>query len=155
MDSEKRCWSCGSKEHFATSCPRTEESKPRATRISSKPAKKNQGLRLLPLRSPKKRLRLGTVGVMTMKVLIDEANRMLQTLQQSEPKEKAVATKVSGSQMAQLQKQLDKIKKATLKPFRLSKLGHSNAKGLLDSGATHPLRARRKSEKSVTCRQWM
>ena len=72
----------------------------------------------------------GRGGEDTMKVLIDEANKMLQTLQQSEPKGKAIAAKLSGSQMDQLQKQLDEIKRATMKPFRLSKLGQSNAKGL-------------------------
>ena len=84
-------------------------------------------------------------GEDTMKVLIDEANRMLKTLQHSDPKEskeKYVSPKTTEDKMTQLQKQLDELKKATMRPFRLSRLGCSKACGLLDSGATHPLRAR-------------
>ena len=82
-----------------------------------------------------------------MKVLIDEANRMLKSLQQADPKEKSVAPKVAEAKMAQLQKQLDDLKRASLKPFRLSKISRSAVYGLLDSGATHPLRPKRIRER--------
>ena len=82
-----------------------------------------------------------------MKVLIDEANRMLQSLQQSDPKEKTIAPKLQDDKMAQLQRQLDELKKASLRPFRLSRMACTKATGLLDSGATHPRRARRKGER--------
>ena len=81
-----------------------------------------------------------------MKVLIDEANRMLKSLQGADPKEKHVSPKVAEDKVTQLQKQLDELKKATMRPFRLSRMSTSRASGLLDSGATHPLRARRRGE---------
>ena len=34
LDSEKRCWTCGSKEHFAGQCPRSEDTKPKAAKAS-------------------------------------------------------------------------------------------------------------------------
>eukprot|EP00435_Cladocopium_sp_Y103_P012992 s3631_g3.t1 len=54
----------------------------------------------------------GGQGEDTMKVLIDEANRMLRSFQQSDPKVKAVATRVTENKMAHLQKQLHDLKKA-------------------------------------------
>ena len=62
-----------------------------------------------------------------MKVLIDEANRMLQSLQQSDPKEKTIAPKLQDDKMAQLQRQLDELKKASLRPFRLSRMACTKA----------------------------
>ena len=82
-----------------------------------------------------------------MKVLIDEANKMLKSLQQSDPKERTISPKVNDDEMMQLQRQLDELKKASLRPFRLSRMGCPRINGLLDSGATHPLRARRKGER--------
>eukprot|EP00435_Cladocopium_sp_Y103_P007943 s2934_g2.t1 len=86
-------------------------------------------------------------GEDTMKTLIDEANRMLRSLQQTDPKEKAVATRTNDDKMSQLQRQLDELKKAALRPFRLSKISCSASHGLLDRGATHPLRPKRKGER--------
>ena len=83
----------------------------------------------------------------TMKVLIDEANRMLRSLQETDPKEKAMVTKNNEDKMSQLQRQLDEMKRITLRPFRLSRVGCSSLSGLLDSGATHPLRPVRKNER--------
>ena len=62
-----------------------------------------------------------SAGEDSMKVLI--ANRMLQSLQQSEPKEKTITPKVQDDKMAQLQRQLDELKKAALRPFRFQGLG--------------------------------
>ena len=89
----------------------------------------------------------GEIGGDTMKVLIDEANRTLKSLQETDPREKTLGTKVSEAKMFQLRRQLDEMKKISLRPFRLSKIGHYHVNGLLDSGARHPLRPRRKGEK--------
>ena len=36
LDGERRCWTCGSREHMATNCNIGEEVKPRAAKIKSK-----------------------------------------------------------------------------------------------------------------------
>ena len=148
LDGQRRCWTCGSKGHLAPACNRSEEGKHRAAKMGAKPPEKDGKSSSSPPspekpeEPPESTDQVG--GDDTMKVLIDEANRMLKSLQQSDPKEKQVSPKED--KMAQLQKQLDELKKATMKPFRLSRMGCSKASGLLDSGATHPLRARRKGE---------
>ena len=78
---------------------------------------------------------------------------MLKSLQHNEPREKAVAAKLTESKVDQLQRQLDELKKASLKPFRISKICSATNKGLLDSGATHPLRARVKRGEPSTSSQ--
>ena len=80
-----------------------------------------------------------------MKVLLSEATRMLKTMEGSEASEKRAQARSREPSMVDLQRQLDTLK-ASMKPFRLSKLCEVNSLGLLDSGATHPLRARRKNE---------
>ena len=80
-----------------------------------------------------------------MKKLLDEANRMLKTMN-PEARQKKVTGKTSEERLLGLQRQLDDLKAVALRPFRLSKLGHASMKGLLDSGATHALRPRRKGE---------
>ena len=53
---------------------------------------------------------------------------------------------MKSGQLQDLQRQLEMLKKASLKPFRISRMGTSSKKGLLDSGATHPLREKKKYE---------
>ena len=65
-----------------------------------------------------------------MKGLLEEANRML----------KGMSTKsAEEDRLAAMQRQLDGLK---MRVFRLTKLSTGPAQGLLDSGATNPLRGR-------------
>ena len=152
-DGERRCWACGAKDHMANNCKRglnaPEETKPRVSKVASKSVEK-EGRSSSSTSSPEKPEEQNAEsekGDDTMKVLIDEANRMLRSLQETDPKEKTMVTKNSEDKMSQLQKQLDEMKKITLRPFRLSRVGCSSLSGLLDSGATHPLRPAKKNEK--------
>ena len=152
LDGQRRCWTCGSKAHLAPACPRAEETKPRAAKIGTKnverdaKATSSTSTSEKPEEPPESTDQTGG-GEDTMKVLIDEANKMLKSLHQSDPKERTISPKVNEDKMMQLQRQLDELKKASLRPFRLSRMGCSRINGLLDSGATHPLRARRKGER--------
>ena len=153
-DDQKRCWSCGSKEHMAPSCPRAESAKPKVAKVQPKTNDKDSAststatatVMEKPEPPAESKSPAEGAGEDTMKTLIDEANRMLRSLQ-TDPKEKAVSTRVNEEKMAQLQKQLDDLKKAALRPFRLSKISCSASHGLLDSGATHPLRPKRQGER--------
>ena len=152
-DGERRCWACGAKDHMANNCKRglntSEETKPRVSKVASKPVEK-EGRSSSSISSPEKTEEQSAdaeKGDDTMKVLIDEANRMLRSLQEIDPKEKVMVTKNVEDKMSQLQRHFDEMKKITLRPFRLSRVGCSSLSGLLDSGATHPLRPVRKNEK--------
>ena len=150
LDEEKRCWTCGSREHFAGKCPR-DETKPKAAKATTKNQEKEKPS---PGSKEDRKSEAGEDGEGpvedTMKLLLDEANRMLKNMESSEATEKRskISSKESGVGDLQrnLQKQLETLK-ASMKPFRLSRMGGEGCKGLLDSGATHPLRPRKKNEK--------
>jgi len=71
---------------------------------------------------------------------------MLKSMSEGDVKEKRLAKEDPGLKIQSLQKQLDDLKKAAMRPFRISKICSATNKGLLDSGATHPLRAQHKGE---------
>ena len=80
----------------------------------------------------------------TMKQLLEEAHRMLKSMSVKEEE------KTSGKgpdRVDVLQKQLDDLKRASLRVFRLTRMEKkSTGWSLLDSGATHPLRPPHKHE---------
>ena len=146
MDGERRCWNCGSKDHLATQCSRGEEAKPakvsKANAKNERPKQEAKGSEEKPAEEDAKG---EEPQEDTMKKLLDEANRMLKTMG-PEAQQKRMTGRPSEDKILGLQRQLDDLKAAALRPFRLSKLGNTGLKGLLDSGATHALRPRRKGE---------
>ncbi|CAL1145464.1 unnamed protein product [Cladocopium goreaui] len=148
LDGERRCWTCGGKDHMATACPTTEESKPKAAKFGSKtPEKDVKSATTSPEKSEEQSEATGNGGEETMKSLLDEASRMLKSMNEGDVKEKRQKGEDAQERILGLQKQLDELKKASMRPFRISKLCPMVNKGLLDSGATHPLRAKRKGER--------
>ena len=150
LDQEKRCWNCGAKDHFAGSCPRSEATdvKPKASKAAAKSPEKDTKTTTPASEKVDDGDEGGEVSNgESMKNLLDEANKMLKTLQESDIREKRQVKENSEQRLQGLQKQLDELKKASLKPFRISKICHAGHGGLLDSGATHPLRPRRKGER--------
>ena len=134
---ERRCWACGSKEHFAGQCPRCGETKPKAAKANTKSPEKEKTQASSSKEDKKKEDK--------EEADCHEATKMLKTMEGNEAVEKRAKASRSEDKMELLQKQLEGLK-ASLKPFRLSKICDVSAKGLLDSGATHPLRARRPGE---------
>ena len=150
LDGERRCWSCGAKDHFASQCPRLPEDpkKARAAKVGTRESSRAGDCKGSTAASAG-----GSDGTPdspegedTMKSLMDEANRMLKSLGKEEVMEKAGRVHTPEDRLAGLQRQLDELRGASLRPFRISKVGCSSGKGLLDSGATHPLRAKRPGE---------
>ena len=143
LDDQRRCWTCGAKEHMANVCPRpdgrTEDySKKEAkgygkgkeakgvSKIQKKEEAKGDGSAMDGEKSSE-----GGSDAEVMRGLLEEANKML----------KGLSTKPAESDRLELmQKQLDELKK--MKVLRLTRLSTGPAQGLLDSGATNPLRGR-------------
>ncbi len=177
MDDQKRCWTCGSKDHFSTTCPRKEGGERQREGEKDSPDRKGgdggKGA-MRTARSLRKEEETGNNpkdgGEQTqssaptankeevaegkteaMKELLQEANKMLRMLH----KEKDVAEeRRSGSKegrLDRLQQQLDDLK--TLKVFKVAKIQHGSGDGLLDSGATHALRGKRPGEDTSTYRE--
>ena len=155
LDDKKRCWNCGSTQHFAPACNRPKEatgdktakggegkgwsSRPmtKAARKEDSPKKEEQ--------SVKEETQEGvTASTETMKGLLEEANKMLKNMamKNQEDEEKSKDVKLQA-----MQAQLDELKK--MKVLRLSRIAKEEAKyGLLDSGATHAMRGKKKAEKT-------
>ena len=91
---------------MANNCKRglntSEETKPRVSKVASKPVEK-EGRSSSSTSSPEKTEEQSAEaekGDDTMKVLIDEANRMLRSLQETDPKEKVMVTKNAEDKMS-------------------------------------------------------
>eukprot|EP00435_Cladocopium_sp_Y103_P033016 s3094_g8.t1 len=147
LDLEKRCWTCGGKSHVSTQCPTLEDQKPKAAKM----AKTGKDPKTAASSSEKveESSEVESVGEDSMKLLLDEASKVLKSMNEGDAnvKEKRQNIKDPDQKIQGLQRQLDELRKATMRPFRISKLSPSASKGLLDSGATHPLRAKRQGER--------
>ena len=138
LDDQKRCWNCGSTQHFAPKCDR-----PREPGMQQKGDSKGEGKQAKSLRSedsPTKEEPAGSKEDQpneVMKGLLEEANKMLKSMNTPKVEERE-------GRLDKLQKQLDELK--SLKVFRLMRIEVDAQEGLLDSGATHALRGRRKRE---------
>ena len=143
-DGEKRCFNCGSNKHFATACPYKTSSSDSPQKVP-KAAKMEEAEETS--KGGKKELEENAKGsseddekdVGLMSELLDEANKMLKSM-----------SKKAGpsSKMQSLQSRLSDLKKeaAGLKVLRLTRMAgvdSASMVGLLDSGATHPLRSLR------------
>ena len=139
-DEKRRCWNCGAIDHMAPQCPRPKE---------VKEAPKTKVLRSEKEREDSKKEDTESSGSpSTVKDLLDEANRVLKSLGPSTTPspQKSEGSQVKGDVERQevvdrLQAQLNALRK-----FRLRKMRRNDRAGLLDSGATHPLRPIKEGE---------
>eukprot|EP00438_Fugacium_kawagutii_P024973 Skav217964 [mRNA] locus=scaffold3450:124613:131011:+ [translate_table: standard] len=150
-DEERRCYSCGSTLHYSSTCPTkrnaTTKENPKVNAMKKedddgKKEDKNQ-----TTLSDETQLTTATVGSSgeedTMKSLLEEANRMLRSMSSTDQTGRVQEDKIGG-----LQRQLDELKRASIKVLRVSKLCEQRGRGLIDSGATHPLRMKYPKEKT-------
>ena len=151
LDDQKRCWNCGSTQHYAPACDRPRE--PNKEGSPEKSGKPWEGKDMKPTakvvkkEEATKKEEVAKEGSNegdsseAMKGLLEEANKMLKALQQGKNEE----DEGKEVRLQKLQKQLDELK--TLKVFRISKIHTKEGDyGLLDSGATHALRGRQPGE---------
>ena len=140
-DGKRRCYNCGSTEHLAPDCTRrstmssTSPTRPKAAKaVEDKPKDEEASV-------SSEGTSAGGSGEV-MQQLLSEANKMLKTLS---TKEKPV-TVSHDERMKALQEQLDELKTKALKTLKLTRITRGGVSGLLDSGATHPMRAARRGE---------
>lgn len=147
LDDRRRCWTCGSLQHLAPACDRPKEAEnrgkggdnPKGLGKSSRVLKKDEEQEVREKEAEGSKSE--SVASESMMELLEEANKMI----------KSLSTKNEGleegrdKKLAAMQHQIDKLKK--MKVLRLTRLEKgAEEKGLLDSGATHPMRSRRKDE---------
>lgn len=139
MDDQRRCWCCGAKDHFASSCPRKDAEKsqergspdrkggdggkggPRAAKVVRKdeesPPTPTDQTSSNPASSSQKE-DPGGEKQDAMKELLEEANKMLRMLHKD--KGGMDVEKGRESKLERLQQQLDDLK--SLKVFRVAKI---------------------------------
>ena len=144
-DGRRRCYACGSPEHLAPDCPRGSSNSPTSSTTRPKIAKAEE----------ERKSAVGDEGSdtssvkpadETMQQLLQEANRMLKGLQEKDKQPDLSAE----DRMKALQQQLDDLKFKSLKTLRLTRITKGTVTGLLDSGATHPMRGYLPGEKIET-----
>ena len=145
-DDKRRCWVCGSVDHFAPACTRpkgsSENSPPKARALKSEA---EQGGNQKESDAP-----TAPSSESAIKDLMEEANKMLKSLTASSSSQ---ATTVSSSAssveeskqetMDRLQKQLNALR---MKVLKIQKISSGHCQGLIDSGATHALRPKKLGE---------
>ena len=150
LDDQRRCWSCGAKDHYSNNCPRTEKAEGDVRKESKGGAKGKDGKGFSKLYKKEdgseesgslkeaegEKPSGSTSEAETMKGLLEEANKMLKGIS---------ARNSDQDRLSVMQKQLDELRK--MKVLRLTKLIKGPTQGLIDSGATNPLRGRKKGER--------
>ena len=149
---KRRCWNCGSTSHLAPSCDRPKE--PLRDSAENQKAGEGKGFHRPSGKALKKgeeqQKREGSASEVakeesvtsteTMKGLLEEANRMLKGLA---VRSDEIEAKTKDERLTAMQGQLDELRR--LKVLRLSRI-EEGSYGLLDSGATNPMRGKRKGE---------
>ena len=149
-DDKKRCYSCGAIDHFSPSCPRkggSESPKKRAAKVEGE---KNTTSSASSTGNPGDSLP-GSSDTPGMKELLEEATKTLRSLSSEGASTPSSTSSVKEDQEENgkrdlLEKLHQQLKSMTLKALKLSKMSKGSQKGLIDSGATHPLRPRHQWE---------
>ena len=134
-DGRRRCYACGSTEHIAPECPRGASNSPTSSTAKAKVAKAEEDRKSVFADDASESSSIKPTDE-TMQQLLQEANKMLKGLQDKE----RPAELSSDDRMKALQQQLDELKCKSLKALKLTRITKGHVLGLLDSGATHPMR---------------
>lgn len=152
-DDVRRCYICGSSEHLVPTCPRKKMESPQKSQQRTIRAEQPEDH--LGGEGTKHEQATAASNVQekpeepTVKGLLEEATKVLKSMQSPGPSSSSTARTggTGGSQqreemMANLQRQLDQLRDSnpSLKVLRLGRIAVGGVSGLIDSGATHPLR---------------
>ena len=161
-DEKRRCYHCGSPDHLAPQCDKGNGGgfRQKANRGQKTPPKDDWSS------AANKAEAQSNPSKESMSSILEEANRLLKSMGGSESTETSSTTSktatcptttTSGDQdredmMEKLQQQLNALRRKTLRAS-LSRMSGSGLRGLIDSGATHPLRPCRAGEDQTSCRK--
>ena len=145
-DGQRRCWTCGAIDHMSGSCTRPKGSKEGSPKGKMAKTEVNQ-------EAGSKKKEEGedeeSEKGSSVKDLLEEANKMLKTLSPGNTSSASSTSSTKGEEerkevLDRLEQQLKSLR--TLKVFQLKKMTSSEDLALIDSGATHALRPKRKGE---------
>ena len=161
-DEKRRCYHCGSPEHLAPQCDKGSGGsfKQKASRGQKGQSKGETTLTGQTAEGQTNQ------GKESMSSILEEANRLLKAMGGSEAAETSSTTGKGGTGnassgssdqsredvMERLQQQLNSLRQKTFR-VSLSRMSGNGLKGLIDSGATHPLRPLRCGEDQSSCQK--
>ena len=161
-DEKRRCYHCGSPDHLAPQCDKGSGGgfRQKATR-GQKDATKDDASSAGPQSDVQPSSNKESISS-----ILEEANRLLKAMGGSESSESSSTTTkpltsstttVAADQsredmMDKLQQQLNALRQKTLR-VSLSRMSGGGVKGLIDSGATHPLRPLRHGDDRALCQK--
>ena len=140
-DGQRRCYGCGSTQHLLPQCPRKTGtgSSQQGSPQRPKAAKVTEEAKEDVAKPPSEAGTSSTEGETAQNLLL-EANRMLKSL--GRPREPEITNE---DRLKALQQQLEEMK-MKVKTLRLTRITNGDMTGLIDSGATHPMRGFKKGE---------
>ncbi|CAL1157428.1 unnamed protein product, partial [Cladocopium goreaui] len=144
-DDRRRCYNCGSVDHLSPSCTRSKgastETSPNKPRVAKAEGEERN------VTSPMKESETGSQSSQgeAVKDLLEEANRMLKSLSSSSNTTASTTSSTSEEERKDVMERLHQQLKS-MKTFKMKRLNVGNDVGLVDSGATHPLRPRHEGE---------
>ena len=143
-DGKRRCYSCGSIDHYAPDCPRKSTSSGGMGNNYNNKNKAAKNVEENPKDENNKKVEDGGAASSseTMQQLLTEANKMLKSLGAVD----RPAETSHDEKMKALQRQLDDLKGRSLRALKLTRISRGSFTGLIDSGATHPMRGRKPGE---------
>ena len=158
-DEKRRCYHCGSPEHLAPQCDRGQRGgtpKQKASRGPKEQLKDNADSGVAADAQ-------SNASKDSMSSLLEEANKLIKAMNSSEgggdssstqkvaPMDSAtpLSDRSRTDMMEKLQQQINALRQKTLK-VSLSRMSSQGLRGLIDSGATHPLRPLRQDEDQST-----
>lgn len=146
-DDRKRCWTCGAVDHMAPTCPRKTSAEDSPRKV--KAARGDQQETTSPTSTKEAAAQEEAKDQKNMKEILEEASRMLKEMNHEPQTPSSSNSSVRNEGEAKGRKEvLDKLQQQlmSMKAFRMRKMARGMEKGLLDSGATHPLRPQWSSE---------
>ena len=141
MAEKRRCWTCGAVDHLSPSCPR---------KTGSESPKKGKALKAEGGKTGAQKDGSGspTSSTTSMKDLLEEASKLLKSYQEPPTPSSTTSSEKKESEGGSKEEILERLHKQikSMKTFKLLQIGRGTHQGLIDSGATHPLRPLRRFE---------
>ena len=148
-DDQRRCWNCGSTKHFSNKCPVSEVQ----GEVKVAKAEKDGEARKKKNDEEDNQSDRAVAGADDMKSLLEEAGKMLKVIPGASQESSSVE-ETGDAKIRRLQRQLDELRASSVRVLRLARVQAAvEDLGLLDSGATHPLRPPKKDEDLSKCQK--
>lgn len=150
-DDKRRCWNCGGVDHMQPACtrPRTSDGGGSPSRQKMMREEEKSATSTQPRTEEEA---AGSDASPVVKGLLEEANKMLKNLQSTTNSSTTLSTSSQAEkEVDERQELLNRLQHQlnSLRVFKINKVSRGGVHGLLDSGATHPMRPIKAEEQGL------